>query len=100
VSGITEPPEETDPRRRRISQLAEWLRGDVATPELVIDPTGPLLTIVRADRSSNVNVSCRARSEDAGTLWFFDGSGRPITEAENIADAALWVRDRARSLLL
>jgi hypothetical protein len=96
ISTFTEPP--VDPRRGQIFRLAEWLRGDVATPEIDIDPTGPMLTVARPDRASDIKVTCRKRPEDADTLWFFDGAGRPITEADNVADAAMWIRDRARSL--
>jgi hypothetical protein len=34
-------------------------------------------------------VTCRARAEDGGRVWFYSGSGRPIAEAERIIDAKM-----------
>lgn len=36
-------------------------------------------------------VTCRAHQPDGGQLWFFDGSGNPIIEADNVVDAVVLV---------
>ncbi|ACZ00407.1 hypothetical protein [Thermomonospora curvata] len=39
-------------------------------------------------------VVCRRRAEDAGTLWFFTGTGEPLAPSDRITDAALALRGR------
>ncbi|MEV4674625.1 hypothetical protein AB0K34_23525 [Actinomadura sp. NPDC049382] len=39
-------------------------------------------------------ITCRPFDRDGGHLWFFDSSGHPITEAERIVDAVVWVKGR------
>ena len=96
INAFTEPPHA--PRRVQLSRLAESLRGDVTELQLDLDLWEAKLTIARPGELPDVTVTCRSRPDDGGRLWFFDGSGRPIIEADNIADAALMVRDRAVSL--
>ncbi|GAA2446621.1 hypothetical protein GCM10010191_74630 [Actinomadura vinacea] len=37
-------------------------------------------------------ITCRKRSDDGGRQWFFSSSGKPITEVERVANAALIIR--------
>ncbi|WP_344592376.1 hypothetical protein [Actinomadura vinacea] len=37
-------------------------------------------------------ITCRKRSDDGDRLWFWTSSGKPITEADRIVDAALMIR--------
>ncbi|MFB4320015.1 hypothetical protein [Actinomadura sp. 21ATH] len=37
-------------------------------------------------------ITCRARRDDGGRMWFFTSWGEPVAEAERIIDAALAVR--------
>ena len=34
-------------------------------------------------------VSCRPRPDDGGRLWFFDGDGNPIAEADHLTDTVV-----------
>ncbi|WP_141576100.1 hypothetical protein [Actinomadura sp. WMMA1423] len=34
-------------------------------------------------------VTCRSRLEDNGRLWFFDGDGAPIEQADHVTDAVV-----------
>ncbi|WP_067460453.1 hypothetical protein [Actinomadura macra] len=49
------------------------------------------LTVTRpGDPERSVQtITCRPRVTDADRLWFFDGSGEPIAEAEDITGAAV-----------
>ncbi|MEW2356553.1 hypothetical protein [Spirillospora sp. NPDC029432] len=41
-------------------------------------------------------ISCRARRDDGGRMWFFTSWGKPVAEAERIIDAAPAVRGSLR----
>jgi hypothetical protein len=95
IAGFREPPSADLTPRDLIFRLHEWLLGDVAIPHMIINPDEPELTVVRPEEIPDIVVTCRARPEDGGILWFFDGDRRPFIEADNVADAAVFVRSRA-----
>jgi hypothetical protein len=39
-------------------------------------------------------VTCKARSEDGGRLWFFHSWGEPIAEADKVVDASVAIASR------
>ncbi|MFB4300649.1 hypothetical protein [Actinomadura sp. NTSP31] len=39
-------------------------------------------------------ITCAARSDDGGSLWFFDSAGEPIEPATHIVDATLRIGSR------
>ncbi|MBA9005007.1 hypothetical protein [Thermomonospora cellulosilytica] len=47
------------------------------------DPKGPLASDV---------LTCRPHEEDDGRLWFFTLSGDPVSEADNLTDALVWLK--------
>jgi len=48
----------------------------------VSNPGGPAA-------GTTVTVTCKPWVLDAERLWFFDGSGEPIEQADNVTDAAV-----------
>ena len=42
-------------------------------------------------RRKSDRISCRARGEDGGRLWYFTASGEPIAPADRVTDAAVFV---------
>jgi hypothetical protein len=78
-----------DPRAP-ITRLAEWLSGD----EFIVnvDITDPILTARLVE--STEHIVCREYLPDRRRLWFFDGAGRPICNADDTESAGRRVRTR------
>ncbi|MCP9947301.1 hypothetical protein [Actinomadura madurae] len=68
----------------RVRAAAAGLRAErapgVLTVALPSDVDGP---------GRSEKVTCRPWPADGGKLWFFDGLGRPIVEADNVTDAVV-----------
>jgi len=73
----------------RLGALMNRLQGRGLRAELrrdsltVSDPAGGLMA------GTIVTITCRPRVTDCERLWFFDGTGEPIEQADNVIDAAV-----------
>lgn len=77
----------SDPRRVALESLAGLLRGHYFTVE-----TKQWHLVAWREGSRRVEVSCQARRDDSGRLWFVRAGGIPIVEADNPANAVKAVR--------
>lgn len=57
---------------------------------------GDALAVLAADGEQVDTITCRARTDDAGRLWFFDCEDIPISEADDPVQAAITITANAR----
>ena len=71
----------------RLGALMNWLQEHGLKAELtrdrltVSDPGDPAAGVT-------VTVTCKPQITDSDRLWFYDGAGEPIEQADNVIDAA------------